>query len=68
MRLLLADGRTAEGDVLVGADGVLSAVRRALMPDVEVIDTGVRGLGVFARTPLPPEVHDALPQSCSTGS
>jgi salicylate hydroxylase len=61
VRLHLADGSTAEGDVLVGADGVSSAVRPGLLPDVEVIDTGVRGLGLFARTPLTPEIHDALP-------
>jgi salicylate hydroxylase len=67
VRLQLADGSTAEGDVLVGADGVHSAIRRALLPDVEVIDTGVRGLGVFARTPLPPEVHDALPEILLSG-
>ena len=67
MRLLLADGSSAEGDVLVGADGVHSAIRRALLPDVEVIDTGVRGLGVFARTPLPPDVHDALPEILLSG-
>ncbi len=67
VRLLLEDGTAAEGDVLVGADGVYSAVRRTLLPDVEVIDTGVRGLGVFARTPLPPEVHDALPEILLSG-
>jgi salicylate hydroxylase len=67
VRLLLADGSSAEGDVLVGADGVHSAIRRALLPDVEVIDTGVRGLGVFARTPLPPGVHDALPEILLSG-
>jgi salicylate hydroxylase len=67
VRLLLADGSTAEGDVLVGADGVHSAIRRALLPAVEVIDTGVRGLGVFARTPLPPDVHDALPEILLSG-
>ncbi|HEX4717545.1 MAG TPA: NAD(P)/FAD-dependent oxidoreductase [Thermoleophilaceae bacterium] len=61
IRLKLDDGSSAEGDVLVGADGVHSAIRRDLMPDVEVIDTGVRGLGLFARTPLTPEIHDALP-------
>jgi 2-polyprenyl-6-methoxyphenol hydroxylase-like FAD-dependent oxidoreductase len=67
VRLLLADGSSAEGDMLVGADGVHSAIRRALLPGVEVIDTGVRGLGVFARTPLPPDVHDALPEILLSG-
>jgi 2-polyprenyl-6-methoxyphenol hydroxylase-like FAD-dependent oxidoreductase len=32
VELRLADGRTAEGDVLVGADGVASVIRRALHP------------------------------------
>ena len=59
--LELADGTTAEGDVLVGADGVSSAIRAQLLPEAEVVDTGVRGLGLFARTPLTPEIHDALP-------
>jgi salicylate hydroxylase len=57
----LSDGSTAEGDVLVGADGVGSVVREGLLPQAEVVDTGVRGLGLFARTPLTPEIHDALP-------
>lgn len=61
VRLHLADGSIAEGDVLVGADGVNSAVRSRLMPEVEVIDTGVRGLGIFMRSPLTPEIHAALP-------
>jgi salicylate hydroxylase len=61
VRALLADGSQVEGGVLIGADGVGSAVRGALLPEVEVIDTGVRGLGLFARTPLTPEIHDALP-------
>jgi salicylate hydroxylase len=59
--LELSDGSRVEGDVLVGADGVASAVRPRLLPEVEIIDTGVRGLGVFARTPLTPEIHEALP-------
>jgi salicylate hydroxylase len=61
VRVTLSDGTTAEGDVLVGADGVGSVVREGLLPEVEVVDTGVRGLGLFARTPLTPEIHDSLP-------
>ena len=57
----LAGGTTAEGDVLVGADGIRSAVRGQKLPGTTVIDTGVRGLGVFGRTPLTPELAAQLP-------
>jgi 2-polyprenyl-6-methoxyphenol hydroxylase-like FAD-dependent oxidoreductase len=57
----LADGSTAQGDVLVGADGIRSAVRRQRLPGTTVIDAGVRGLGVFGRTPLPPGLLGQLP-------
>jgi 2-polyprenyl-6-methoxyphenol hydroxylase-like FAD-dependent oxidoreductase len=57
----LADGTTAEGDVLVGADGIRSAVRTRKLPGTTVIDTGVQGLGVFGRTPLTPELTAQLP-------
>lgn len=57
----LADGTTAEGDVLVGADGIRSAVRQQKLPSITVIDAGVRGLGVFGRTPLTPELAAQLP-------
>jgi 2-polyprenyl-6-methoxyphenol hydroxylase-like FAD-dependent oxidoreductase len=56
-----ADGSTAEGDVLVGADGIRSAVRSQKLPGTTVIDAGVRGLGVFGRTPLTPELAGQLP-------
>src|SRR5580693_5706689 len=59
----LADGSTAEGDVLVGADGIRSAVRRQKLPGTTVIDAGVRGLGVFGRTPLTPDLLEQLPRS-----
>jgi 2-polyprenyl-6-methoxyphenol hydroxylase-like FAD-dependent oxidoreductase len=49
------------GDVLVGADGIRSAVRGQKLPGTTVIDTGVRGLGVFGRTPLTPELAAQLP-------
>ncbi len=57
----LADGTVAHGDVLVAADGIRSAVRRQRLPGVTVVETGVRGLGVFGRTPLTPELTGQLP-------
>ena len=57
----LADGTTAQGDVLVGADGIRSAVRGQRLPGTTVIDAGVRGLGVFGRTSLTPGLLGQLP-------
>jgi 2-polyprenyl-6-methoxyphenol hydroxylase-like FAD-dependent oxidoreductase len=57
----LADGTTAQGDVLVGADGIRSAVRGKRLPGTTVIDAGVRGLGVFGRTPLTPGLAAQVP-------
>ncbi|MFD8753328.1 FAD-dependent oxidoreductase [Kitasatospora sp. NPDC059577] len=44
------DGTGAVGDLLVGADGVGSAVRRQLLPGAEVVT--VPGNAVLGRTPL----------------
>jgi 2-polyprenyl-6-methoxyphenol hydroxylase-like FAD-dependent oxidoreductase len=44
-----ADGTTAAGDLLVGADGTGSAVRRQLLPDA-VIDE--LGWAIYGRTPF----------------
>lgn len=59
VRVRLADGSTAEGDLLVGADGVGSAVRAGLLPHMQTRDTGVRCL--WGRTPLRPALRDQLP-------
>ncbi len=46
-----ADGRTDVADLLVGADGVGSAVRDALLPHARVDDAGLRL--IYGRVPLP---------------
>ncbi len=61
VRLLLDDGSHADGDVLVGADGIRSPIRRQRLPEVEVIEAGVDGLGLYARSALPPDVVAELP-------
>ncbi len=49
-----ADGTSAEGDFLVGADGVHSAVRQHVIPDGPMpFDTGLIGFGGFVSRALP---------------
>lgn len=55
----LSDGSTSRGDLLVGADGIRSAVRAQLLPDVRVVGEGVSGIGIYGRSPITPEI-DAL--------
>lgn len=44
------DGSTTMADVLVAADGVNSPVRKQYLPDADLVDTGVLGLG--SKVPL----------------
>ena len=50
VQVWFADGGTDTADVLVGADGIGSAVRRRYLPDVRVVDTGRRM--IMGATPL----------------
>jgi 2-polyprenyl-6-methoxyphenol hydroxylase-like FAD-dependent oxidoreductase len=50
VRIEFAEGGSDEGDLLVGADGVGSAVRRLLLPEAVVHDFGLRCL--YGRMPL----------------
>jgi len=63
VRLRFADGRSADADVLVGADGVNSAVRRQYLPDAEPADSG--GWCIYGKTPLSPDT--TLPKVVGDG-
>jgi 2-polyprenyl-6-methoxyphenol hydroxylase-like FAD-dependent oxidoreductase len=59
VRASFADGSGAVGDLLVGADGTHSVVRRKLLPD-SVIDE--LGWAAYGRTPITPEVLECTPE------
>jgi 2-polyprenyl-6-methoxyphenol hydroxylase-like FAD-dependent oxidoreductase len=65
VRLYFADGRQAEADLLVGADGVGSAVRRQYLPAAAPADTGKRC--VYGTIPLGPGEADRLPPALRDG-
>ncbi|MEY9872739.1 2-polyprenyl-6-methoxyphenol hydroxylase-like FAD-dependent oxidoreductase [Streptacidiphilus sp. MAP12-33] len=65
VQVRFADGDTARADLLVGADGVHSAVRRQLLPHAVVDDTGGRAL--YGRTPLTERTRALLPPALLHG-
>jgi salicylate hydroxylase len=59
------DGTTATADVLVGADGANSRVRRQYLPEAQRIDTGIRAIA--GKLPLTDEVKAWLPAQMRSG-
>ncbi|GAB2452791.1 NAD(P)/FAD-dependent oxidoreductase [Streptosporangium sandarakinum] len=66
VRVLLADGGSATGDVLVAADGVGSAVRRRRLPQAEVLDLDLSG--VYGHLPLDDEALAWIPAELLGGA
>ncbi len=66
VQVRFADGRTATGDLLVGADGINSVVRGHLLPHAEVFDPGLRG--IYGHAILDRDLLAALPDVLFGGS
>jgi 2-polyprenyl-6-methoxyphenol hydroxylase-like FAD-dependent oxidoreductase len=60
-----ADGTSAVGDVLVGADGARSTLRARYLPRLESVDSGAVGCGL--KLPLTPENRAWLPPRLASG-
>lgn len=60
------DGTEAVGDVLVGADGGNSRVRRQRLPDAQRIDTGI--IGIAGKLPLTEDTRPLLPAPLRSGA
>ncbi len=65
VRARFADGRTAVGDVLIGADGASSRLRRQYLPEVHTVDVGPVSVG--HKIWLTDQARAALPQRLTTG-
>src|SRR2546430_2411293 len=65
VRVEFAEGGGTEGDLLIGADGVRSAVRRRLVPHATVKDLGLRC--VYGRMTITGTTDALIPESFNRG-
>ena len=65
VRVRFAEGGSDEGDLLVGADGVGSAVRRQLLPHATVRDVGLRC--VYGRMTIAETTDALIPEDFNRG-
>ncbi|MBQ1023776.1 NAD(P)/FAD-dependent oxidoreductase [Micromonospora sp. C95] len=64
LRLRFDDGGSVAATVVVGADGVGSALRAQLMPDADPTNTGM--VGIYGRSPLWRHGENVLPDALRT--
>lgn len=65
VRAHFADGSHADGDILVGADGSNSRVRRQRLPDLQRQELGITNIA--GRLPLTDDIAAALPTEYTDG-
>ncbi|AHH96829.1 FAD-dependent oxidoreductase [Kutzneria albida] len=65
VRVFFANGAVADADLLVAADGTHSRIRAQLLPDAEVVETGLSE--VFGKTPLTGQARALTPAAALDG-
>lgn len=60
-----ADGSTVEADLVIGADGANSRVRKQFLPEAERVDTGI--IAIAGKHPLTEDTRKRLPAKLTDG-